>query len=266
MLAPLVVAAYGSRRCARFASALCLALLLQGCAAEAVFYTVLVAAEVADATARESTLQDALTSRTFAYPLPVVGRALQQAAQRDGRSIIESAGSWPTQSLVVSYPASPSTAGAAGSIAVKSYSRGHFVFSTTVIVLRGPAGSEEAGRKVGEQLLDAMAADLADIERQVATKTLAVDVAAVFDALGQVGEQQGRTVLARDAASHALRVSFPFFIEGRNAEGFLDITCVAAGGSTIVTLVGDGRSPAVEVRKAANAMLAALTEVLRQPE
>ena len=151
-------------------------------------------------------------------------------------------------------------------MAVKSYSRGQFTFSTTVIAQRGPIGTEGAGRRVGEQLVDAMAADIANMERQVATKKVAVDVAAVFDALGQVGQRQGRKVLTRDAPSHALRVSFPFFMEGKNAVGFLDITCAAEGGSTIVTLVGDGKSPAVEVRKAANTLLAELTELLHQPE
>jgi hypothetical protein len=246
-------------------------MLLQGCVvipaitvAPLALSAVQVAGDAAYASARESTLQDALTSRTFAYPPIVVGPALRQAARLDGRSI--EPGYRPTEDLIVSYTASPSTEGAAGSIAVKTYGHGHVTFSTTVIVLRGTTGSEEVGRKAGEQLLDAMAADLADIERQVATKAVAVDVGAVFDALGQVGQRQGRTVLARDAASHSLRVSFPFFIEGRNAEGVLDVTCVAEGGSTLVTLVGDGKSPAIEVRKAANAVLAALTELLRQPE
>lgn len=243
-----------------------LLVLLYGCAAEVIFYGAMLAADAADTVARESDLPDALASRTFDYPLPVVGRALQQAAQRDGRSI-ESAAYLPTQSLIVSYPASPSTGSAAGLVAVKSYSRGHFVFSTTVIVLRGPdKSSEEVGRKVGEQLLDAMAADLADIERQLATKTVAVDVDAVFDALGQVGQSAGRAVLKRDPASHSLRVSFPFVSGGRNAEGFLDIGCVAQGGSTVVTLVGDGTSPALDVRKAANALLAALTGRLHLPD
>lgn len=267
----------GSRRPARFglAAVLPVLVLLPGCAVLGVTNVAVVgiqgvglAAEATydatNATARESTLQDALATRTFAYPPVVVGPVLQQAAQIDGRRI---EGSFRlNEALIVSYAASPSTGGAAGSVAVKSYSRGQFTFSTTVIVLRGPTGSEEVGRKVGDQLLDAMAADIADMERQVATKTVAVGVAAVFDALGQVGQRQGRKLLTRDAQSYAMRVSFPFFMEGRNAEGFLDIACVAEGSSTIVTLVGDGKSPAVEVRKAANALLAALTELLRQPE
>lgn len=255
------MAAYDFRRCARIAWAPCLGLLLQGCAAEAIFYTVLIAAEVADAVARESTLQDALVSRTFSHPLIVVVPALDQAAQLDGRRA--EGGYRFNEGLIVSYTESPSTGGAGGSVTVKMYSR-HL--STTVIILRGPRGSEEAGRKVGEQLLDAMAADLADIERRVTTKTVAVDVATVFDALGQVGQRQNGKVLTRDAPSHSLRVSYPYFVEGRNAEGFLDISCVAEGGSTIVTLVGDAESPAVAVRKAANAVLAALTGLLRQPE
>lgn len=261
----------GVLRSARIALAVVLAMLLQGCEVFAmvvipVAYGVAQAGyEAADAADRESDLQAALTSRTFAYPPNVVGPALQQAAQLDGRSIER--GSWVTRSLIVSYPASPPTDGAAGSIAVKSYSRGQFVFSTTIIVLRGPDnGSGEAGRKAGEQLLDAIAADLADIDRQVTTKTVAVDIGAVFDALEQVGQDHGRKVLSRDAASHALRVSFPFFVEGRVAEGGLDITCVAEGSSTIVTLFGDGKSPALDVRKAANALLGELTQLLRQPD
>ena len=55
-------------------------------------------------------------------------------------------------------------------------------------------------------------------------------------------------------------------MEGRSAEGILDTTCVAARDRTIVTLVGDGKSPALEVRKASIALLAALTGMLRQPE
>lgn len=259
-------AGHGCWRSPRIALAATLPVLvlLHGCAAELVFYGAFLAAEAADAVARESTLKDALTSRTFAYPLPVVANALQQAAQLDGRRIER--GYRPGEGQIVWYAASPSTGGAAGSVVLKSYSRGQFTFSTTVIVLRGPAGSDEAGRRVGEQLLDAMAADLADIERRVATRTVAADVAAVFDALGQVGQREGREVLSRDAASRSLRVSFPFFMEGRSAEGFLDIACAAQGSSTIVTVVGDGKSPAIEVRKAANAVLAALTELLRLPE
>jgi hypothetical protein len=261
----------GSWRPAHIALGAVLPMLLQGCAVIGAISVVdlalnaaLVAADVGYVTARESTLQDALASRTFTYPRIVVWPALQQAAHLDGRSQ-EPGGGW-TQGLIVSYAASPSTGGAAGSIAVKAYGRGYVTFSTTVIVLRGPTGSDEVGRKVGEQLLDAMAADLANIERQVATKTVAVDIATVFDALGQVGQRQGRKVLTRDAPSHSLRVSFPFFMEGRSAEGFLDIACVAEGGSTIVTLVGNGKSPALEVRKAATDLLAALTGLLHQPE
>jgi hypothetical protein len=263
-------AGHGCWRSPRIALAATLPVLvlLHGCVGFYVFQGAMLAAEVggaaADAAARESTLHDALTSRTFAYPLPVVTTALQQAAQLDGRRIERDYR--PGEGQIVWYAASPSTGGAAGSVVLKSYSRGQFTFSTTVIVLRGPTGSEEVGRKVGEQLLDAMAADLAGIERQVATKTVAVDVAAVFDALGQVGQSQGRKVLVRDATSRSLRVSFPFFIEGRNAEGFMDITCVAESGGTTVTLVGDGKSQVVEVRKAANALLYALTELLHQPE
>lgn len=260
----------GSRRPARIALAAVLPVLvlLHGCVGYYIVQGALFAAEVAssaaDAAARESTLPDALASRTFAYPLLVAVPALEQAAQFDGRRIERS--TWPPEPLIVWYAASASTNGASGSVAVKSYSRGQFTSSgTTVIVLRGPTGSDEVGRKVGAQLLDAMAADLADIERQVATKTVAVDVATVFDALGQVGQRQGRKVQTRDAPSHSLRVSFPFFTEGRSADGFLDIACVAEGGSTIVTLVGDGKSPALEVRKAAIALLAALTGLLRQP-
>ncbi len=259
----------GSRRPARIALGAVLPMLLQGCmvipataVAPLALSTALVAADEAYVATRQWTLQDALTSRTFAYPPIVVGPALEQAARLDGRSL--EPGGRPTGGLIVSYAASPLTGGAAGSIVVKSFGRGYINFSTTVIVLRGPTGGEEAGRKVGEQLLDAMAADLADIERQVAVNTFPVDVATVFDALGQVGQRQGREVLTRDTLSHSLRVSFPFFMEGRSAEGFLGITCVAESGSTILTLVGDGKSPALEVRKASIALLDALTGLLRQ--
>ena len=187
--ASLAVLAYGPWRPARIALGAALPVLLQGCGvigavnvAPLALNTVLVAGEAGYVATGESTLQDALASRAFAYPRIVVGPALQQAAQLGGRSIER--GSWASEALIVSYVGSPSTGGATGSIAVKSYGRGLVTFSTTVIVLRGPSGSEEAGRKVGEQLLDAMAADLANIERQVTVKTVAVDVATVFDALG----------------------------------------------------------------------------------
>ena len=82
-------------------------------------------------------------------------------------------GGW-TEGLIVSYAASPSTGGAAGSIVVKAYVCGHVTFSTTVIVLPGSTGSDEVGRKGGERLLDAMAADLANIERQVRIAAIAL--------------------------------------------------------------------------------------------
>lgn len=249
----------------RLASALCLALLLPGCSVVPAILVAPLAVNAAVATADlaytaagESALPDALASKAFAYPMIVVAPALDQAARSDGRRI-ESAGSWAA--LTVSYPASASTGDGAGSIVVKSYSHGVVTFSTTVIVLRGATGSEAAGRRAGAQLLDAMAADLADIEHRRATKTVPVDIGAVFDALGQVGQRQGREVLARDAAAHSLRVSFTSYA----AQNGLDITCVAAGDGTVVTIVGDAESPVLEVRKAANSLLAALMERLGQP-
>ena len=175
-------------------------------------------AELAHAYGTEPIPPDALASRTFAYAPIIVRPAIEQAAQRDGRRIEGN-----RSALIVSYPASPSTGNDAGSIAVESHGRGLVTFTTTVIVRRGPLGSVEAGRRAGEQLLDAVAADLADIERRVATKKIALDVATVFDALVQVGQGQGRELLARDDTIHSLRVSV------LTLGGYLDISCVASG-------------------------------------
>ena len=111
------MADYGSRRPARIvlAAVLPVLVLLHECAAELVFYGIqgtMLAADAGEAAVWESTLQDALTSRTFAYAPIVVGPVLQQAAQLDGRRI---EGSFRfNEALIVSYAASPSTGGAAG--------------------------------------------------------------------------------------------------------------------------------------------------------
>ena len=111
----------GSRQRAHIALAAVLPVLvlLHGCAVLGVGNVVvrgiqgtMLAADAGEAAVWESTLQDALTSRTFAYAPIVVGPVLQQAAQLDGRRI---EGSFRfNEALIVSYAASPSTGGAAG--------------------------------------------------------------------------------------------------------------------------------------------------------
>lgn len=266
------VAFLGFRRGVAIAGAASLPLLLQGCAvipaiavAPLAIDAALLVADAVDTSARESSLRGALSSRTFDYPLPVVcGRSLRQAARHDGRTIEparQKVWSW-----IVSYPAPPSAGTSAGAVLVECYSRGHFVFSTTVVVLPGRAGDAADGLRVGEHLLDALAADLAGIAHRSVTTTLAADAADVFDALAQVGAVRGRKVLARDAAACSLRVSYPFFLEGRNAEGALDIACRAEGSRTIVTLVGDDTIPELETRRGAEALLADLAALLGLPE
>lgn len=244
-------------------------LLVQGCAAEVIFWSTMLAVDAADnasrEAARESALQHALAARNFAYPHTVVcTRALVQAAQRDGRRI--ESGYPQSGPMVVSYPAAPSIDTAGGKLVVECHRRGYTGRDTTVIVVNGGAGSDEASREVAEQLLDALAVDVDDIARQVVGKTFAADVKTVFDALGRVGASQGRQVVAIDAATHSLRVSFPYFVEGRSAQGMLDVACLADSGQTTVTITGDGKSPDLDVRKAADAVLADLVRVLGLPE
>lgn len=240
--------------------------LLHGCAAELVFYGVqgaMLVAQGVDAAARESAVRDApaLATRTFAYPRDTVcARALVQAAQRDGRTI--EAGFPQPGPLIVAYPASPSTGAPAGRLAVECYARGYTGLSTTVIVLAGGASSDETSRRVGEQLLDALASDIDDIARQVVRKVYAFDSAAVFDALVRAAAGKDRKVAMRDAASCSMRLSYPFFQEGRSVEGVLEVACRADDGRTIVTITGDGKGPDLEVRRASDVLLAELSAQL----
>lgn len=86
----------------------------------------------------------------------------------------------------------------------------------------------------------------------------------VYTAAEREVEKNDRQIVERDAASHVLRVSYPFSLLKNNWGGTIKLICLADIYGTTVVLFGDGRDALPRVRAIGQEMLGDLVAALRR--
>jgi hypothetical protein len=86
----------------------------------------------------------------------------------------------------------------------------------------------------------------------------------VYTSLAQNVARNGRAIVASNAESRSLVVSYPFSWLKNNWGGSLRITCVPSEFGTTVIIVGDGRDAVARVRKIGDEVLEDLDATLRR--
>lgn len=209
--------------------------------------------------------QTKLAARAYWQRADVICPELTLALEQGGRKLIDADPASRVSRF--SFPA-PDTPGAAGGTlrAICTAFGG-----TTIVTLLGTGTPlDETERQAAAQLLDELEATLgargirAGPPHQTNTLTLPVDAAAVYAALVQTLESDGRTIVERDPAGGTLRVSYPFSLLHNNWGGMLTIACIAHGPDTVVTITSDAHDADTRVALIGDEILAALTKALQQ--